>query len=357
MTIDSQISSISLYESDNNPAQFWAHIIEALKRHFPSFREKMSRHSIEIDVYGNTHIYKLINLLHQLSEKIVLILDDFHTVKAPTILQGLTYFLERIPPHVHIFIASRNYPSLTISRLRVEGNLVELVADDLKFNMEETRDYFYECTELNFNDVELVDIFQRTEGWAAGLRMAALSFDNKGGGAKNVKDMTGKLRHITDYFFEEVLDKQPKDIRQFLLKTSILSRMNASLCEVLTNEVSAPAILKKLEQENLFLVSLDNKREWYRYHHLFQEFLQMQLRLSEQEKMNLLHETAGRWFEENGYQQEALEHYLSSGNYEIALQLLERMIPLLPNYERAALHRWLNRIPDDVLFNKPIFLL
>lgn len=356
-TIDAHIGWLSLDESDNNPAQFWAHTIGALKRANPSFREKVERHSIEIDLYGNTHIFKLINLLHQFSEQTVLILDDFHVIKNSSILNGLSYLLERIPPHVHFYIASRNQPLLPISRLRVEGNLVELVADDLRFDIEETKAYFNQCTELTFNNIELLDIFQRTEGWAAGMRMAALSIDNKLNGTKVALDMSGKQRHVADYFFEEVLSKQPKDVQQFLMKTSILERMNASLCEAITNETNSSTILHQLERENLFLVSLDKDREWYRYHHLFQEFLHMQLQLSSPEQVKALHETAGRWFEENGFQQEALEHYLSSGHYERALRLLERMLPLMPNYEWTVLHRWLNRIPDSELFNKPTFFL
>lgn len=356
-TIDAHIGWISLDESDNNPAQFWAHTIGALKRANPSFREKVERHSIEIDLYGNTHIFKLINLLHQFSEQTVLVWDDFHVIKDPSILDGLSYLLERIPAHVHFYIATRNQPILPISRLRVEGNLVELVADDLRFDIEETKAYFNQCTELTFNNIELLDIFQRTEGWAAGMRMAALSIDNKLNGTKVALDMSGKQRHVADYFFEEVLSKQPKDVQQFLMKTSILERMNASLCKAVTNEMNAFIILQQLERENLFLVSLDKGREWFRYHHLFQEFLSMQLQLSEPEQMKSLHEAAGRWFEENGFQQEALEHYLSSGHYERALRLLERMLPLMPNYEWTVLHRWLNRIPDSELFNKPTFFL
>lgn len=356
-TIDAHIGWISLDESDNNPVQFWAHTIGALKRAIPSFCEKIERHSIEIDLYGNTHIFQIINLLHQLSEQTVLIWDDFHVVNDSSILNGLSYLLERTPPHVHFFIASRNQPSLPISRLRIEGHLVEFVADDLRFDIEETKAFFNECTELTFNNDELLDIFQRTEGWAAGMRMAALSINQKMNETKVVFNMTGKLRHVADYFFEEVLSKQPKDVQRFLLKTSILERMNASLCEAITNETNSSTILHQLERENLFLVSLDKDREWYRYHHLFQEFLHMQLQLSSPEQVKALHETAGRWFEENGFQQEALEHYLSSGNYEHALRLLERMLPLMPNYEWAVLHQWLNRIPNSELFNIPIFFL
>jgi len=186
---------------------------------------------------------------------------------------------------------------LSLARLRVEGQLLELGADDLRFGFEETKTFFNQCTDLKLTTDEMTSIYRRTEGWAAGMRMAALSLDQKCEGVKAVVNTTGKLRHVADYFFEEVLVKQSNDIQRFLLKTSILERMNADVCEAVTHMPDASLLLRELERENLFLVSLDREGEWFRYHHLFKEFLYQQLQMRELGQVKSLHEVAGQWFE------------------------------------------------------------
>lgn len=362
-TLDIDVAWLSLDENDNHPLRFWKHTIESLKQNFSLFAEQINFHSSgeeDKDQTGEASIKLLINLLNRLSEEVVLIWDDFQVVDHEIVLDGIAYFFKHLPPSVHIYFASRIRPPLPLSRFQIDGQLNELNTDHLRFGLEEATDFFKDCTDVVLHKNEMTSILTQTEGWIAGLRVAALSLH----GSKNhqerrtlISKMMGKHQNIADYFFEEVFMKQLPEIQNFLLKTSILNRIHASLADAVTTQPNGASILQQLERENMFLVSLDQEREWYRYHHLFQEFLQTQLKLRWSGEISFLHLSAGSWLENKGFIEEALYHYSASEDYANAVNLLHKLIPTLPYYERLTLHRWLRSIPKEWLIQSPVFFL
>ncbi|WP_230202418.1 LuxR C-terminal-related transcriptional regulator [Paenibacillus ihumii] len=357
MTMEHSSAWVSLDQGDNDRMRFWAHTIAALKQAYPALDEQAVLHHAAEDASGDALIAALVNALHRVSHPMILIWDDFHHVEEAAILRGIVYLLKRLPSHVHLYIASRSQPSLPLSKMRVENRLNELEASDLRFGLEETSEFFAKCGGVSLSPEEAGAVQERTEGWAAAMRLAALSLHEHADPASMILKMTGTERDISDYFFEEVLSRQPERQQQFLLQSSILQRMNGELCEAVTGIAESAVWLQKLEQESLFLVPLDEQREWYRYHHLFQQFLQVQLNLLEPGRGKELHNAAGRWLEENGYPYEAVEHYLAGTSYEEAFALIEAIAPQLMVNEWTTLCKWLSSIPDSLLFARPMMLL
>ena len=359
-TLDFQVAWVSFDENDNDVLRFWHHVIKSLTRYSLEIDERLFN-NIEVDPSGHTLVAMLINSLNRTSDKIVLAWDDLHKISNANILSGINYLIEHLPMHVHIYIASRIQPQLALSRLRVEESMIELDVNGLRFDWEESIKFFSQCTDLTLNKNEWMSIHTKTEGWIAGMRIAVLSMNDnvkRSQQMKNILDaMTGQHRNYADYFFEEVLTNQSEEMQQFLLKTSILKRMNADLTEFITQIHNGRLLLQQLENENLFLIGLDKNREWFRYHHLFQQFLQMQLKLTYPIELKSLHKLAGQWMETNGFIEEALDHYLSGESYEDAIYILQKLIPSLPNYEWVKLHRWLNLIPTHLLFKEPKLFL
>lgn len=344
-------SWVSLDHTDNQFLQFWSHSLAALKEASPSFDEQGILHYYEIDPSGTSLIAYLINELHRLPMETVLIWDDFHYIENQRILDSIDYVLQRLPSQVHLYIASRTLPTLSLARLNTRGELNQLSIDDLRFTLEETQDYIR--THQLSKSLDTAIVYERTEGWITGLRLAALSLSDKTNQYEQAPYLTGDKKVIADYFFEEVFTKQTADIQTFLLKTSVLERMNSELCAVLTEIENSVAILHYLEQIQLFIIPLDDRREWYRYHHLFQQFLRERLRLYEPQLLKKLHMAAGHWLGEKQYDHEAIEHYLAGACYEEAMRSLQSMLPRLKDYERPALHQWLNQVPSPLLFQKP----
>lgn len=351
-----KIAWVALDRNDNHPIRFWKHVIESLKQSSTLFARQVDLHYFgeDQDATGNTLVAKLMNRLNRTQEKIVLILDDFHHVDDHLILEGITYFLKHLPNSLHICISSRVHPPLPLSRLRVEGNLNDLSVDDIRFTLDESAIFLNEYIDLPMNTEGLKSIYMQTEGWIAGIRLVALSLKNEEDFNQFVatNKKLGKHRNITDYFFEEVLLKQSVEIQQFLLKTSILERMNEEIVKSITNIVNGRQLLQQLEQENLFLISLDNRQEWYRYHHLFQDFLQIQLTIQFPELVKSLHYRAGHWFLQNDFVPEAIDHYIQGEYFAEALQLLELHAEKLMQINLDRLLNWLQLIPDYLLLKK-----
>lgn len=272
MTMDSPVAWVSLDQGDNRSMCFWAHTIAALKQACPSFDEQaVLRHAAE-DASGDSLITALVNSVHRISQTIMLVWDDFHYIEEPSILKGIVYLLERLPSHVHLYIASRTIPPIPLSRIRAGSGLNRLDVSDLCFIPEETSEFFTLCGGMELSADEAIAVQEQTEGWAAAMRLAALSLRENADSASMIRKMTGTERDISDYFFEEVLSRQPETLQKFLLRTSILARMNGELCKAVTGMAESDLYLQQLEQMSLFLVPLDEQREWYRYHHLFQQF-------------------------------------------------------------------------------------
>ncbi|GIP30803.1 LuxR C-terminal-related transcriptional regulator [Paenibacillus sp. J2TS4] len=357
MTLENPVAWVSHDQGDNVRMRFWAHTIAALKQAYPSFDEKdVLRHAAE-DPSGVSLIAALVNGLHRISQTTVLVWDDFHHIEEASILKGVNYLLERLPSHVHLYLAGRNAPSLPLSRLRAENRLNRLDASDLRFASDETTEFFANCggMELSIEDVAAVQ--KKTEGWAAAMRLAVLSLHEHADPASLIRKMAGTERDISEYFFDEVFSRQSETMQQFLLQTSILERMTGELCQAVTYIDESDTYLQQLDKESLFLMALDDRREWYRYHHLFRQFLTAQLKMREPRQWKLLHMAAGKWLEENGYPHEAVDHYLAAAGYEHALSLIETIAQELMSNEWTTLCTWLNAIPDTLLFARPMMLL
>ncbi|MEC0136934.1 LuxR C-terminal-related transcriptional regulator [Paenibacillus macerans] len=357
MTLENPVAWVSLDQGDNDRMRFWAHTLAALKQAYPSFNEQaVLRHAVE-DPSGVSLIAALVNGLHRISQTTVLVWDDFHHIEEESILKGVTYLLERLPPHVHLYLASRNPPALPLSRLRAENRLISLDASDLRFAPDETTEFFAKCGGIQLSNEDAAVVQKKTEGWAAAMRLAILSLHEHADPASLVWKMAGTERDISDYFFDEVFSLQSETMQHFLLYTSILDRMTGELCQAVTGIAESDAYLQQLDKESLFLVALDQRREWYRYHHLFRQFLTAQLKIREPRQWKTYHMTAGKWLEKNGYPHEAVDHYLAAAGYEHALSLIEKIAQELMDKEWTTLCTWLSAIPDTLLFARPMMLL
>lgn len=348
---------VSLDEGDNNWMHFWMHVITAVKQAVPSFDAK---DVLSLSLLGDSDdslIATLINELNRLPEPLIIVWDDFHCMENTSIIDGVTYLLKRLPVHIHFFITSRIQPSLPLSKMRINGELNLVNTEDLRFKQSESMELFKSMHELDLSIEETSAVLERTEGWITGLHLAIISLNNKNKRSTFIQGITGDQRDIAAYFFEEVLGNQDEEMQTFLLKTSILGRMNGELCEAITGIDKSVLFLRELELNNLFIISLDADQTWYRYHHLFQEFLRMHLKTLQQEQLKMLHMEAGRWFEKNGDVAEAINHYLCYANYEEVLRLLEKMESKLMLYGWSAIRNWLDAIPNELLFTKPLLYM
>ena len=284
----------------------------------------------------------LVNELAKVLEPFLLVLDDYHTIHAQPIHDALAFLIENLPPNVHIFMATRAAPPLPIARLRARGQLLELRLSDLRFTAEETATFINQVMDLSLSPEDITALDSRTEGWAAGLQMAALALQVSDPERQSmsgfVRSFTGSNRYVLDYLVEEVLQRQPETIQTFLLHTSILDRFCGSLCEAVTqvgewrsesgqllstlqSPISVGQILAYLDRSNLFIVPLDDRREWYRYHRLFADLLNQRLFLTQPEIKPSLHRRASVWYEQHQFMDEAIQHAFAVGDTRRAFAL------------------------------------
>jgi LuxR family maltose regulon positive regulatory protein len=265
---------VSLDQSDNDPASFWAYVIAALRR----VRAEVGEHSLSLLNSSPTApiesvLATLINEIGAVEDDFALVLDDYHVIDTPEIHQALSFLLDRLPPRMHLVIATRSDPPLPLARLRARGELTELRAADLRFTPDEAAAFLNQVMALDLSPEDVAALEQRTEGWIAGLRLAALSVQGREDAHGFVAAFAGDNRYIVDFLVEEVLHRQPEPVRRFLLQTSILDRLTGSLCDAVTDGEGGRAVLEMLERRNLFVVPLDDQRRWFRYHHLFADVL------------------------------------------------------------------------------------
>jgi len=241
----------------------------------------------------------LINEILSISQNFLLVLDDFHLIKSNEVLKLVSYLLEHIPGNIHIVILTRSDPALSVSRLRSQHQLVELRSSDLSFSANDISILFNKKLKLGLSIDDVYALETKTEGWIAGLQLTALSMKGREDISKFIQDLKGDNRYIMDYLMEEVLKIQPDDIKEFLLQTSILEQMAASLCNSVLKRNDCQMILEALEKNNMFVIPLDRERTWYRYHHLFAELLKLRLHQREKETVLELHNKASKWFKNN----------------------------------------------------------
>ena len=302
-----------------------------------------------------TVLTTVLNELGTVPDDLYLVLDDYHLVDGPDVQTGMTFLLEHLPPQVHLVISTRADPELPLARLRARGDLVEVRAADLRFTLEEAAAYLNDVTGLELAASDIAALERRTEGWIAALQLAALSLQGRDDVAGFIATFAGDDRYIVDYLVEEVLASQPAPVRGFLVETSILDRLSGPLCDAVTGQQDGKAVLESLDRANLFLVPLDDRRQWYRYHHLFADVLRTHLLDEHPDRVAALHRRASQWYERNGEPSQAIRHALAAGDVERAAGLVELAIPAQRrSRQEATIRGWLDAIPDDVVRARPV---
>jgi LuxR family transcriptional regulator, maltose regulon positive regulatory protein len=346
---------VSLDQSDNDPTLFWSYIIAALRTVRPGVGESLlsGLHSaqpppIQVLLTG------LINEIDAVQGNFVLVLDDYHTIDAEPVHNAIAFLLDHLPPRMHLVIATRADPSLPLARLRARGELTELRASDLRFTSDETAGFLNQAMGLGLSAADLAALETRTEGWIAGLQLAALSMQGREDLAGFIRAFEGDDRYIVDYLIEEVLQRQPGHVRSFLLQTSILDRMSGPLCDAVTGREDGGGLLEALDRGNLFVVPMDDKGLWFRYHHLFADVLRAHARAEQADEMPTLHRRASEWYEHHGFRAEAVDHALAATDFERAADLVERAgRAMLTGRQDEPFLRWLKALPDGPIRSRP----
>jgi ATP/maltotriose-dependent transcriptional regulator MalT len=350
---------LSLDEGDNDPARFWRHVAAALDGVRPGVAERVAGllgppppRSFEGLVAA------LVNELAHADDELVLVLDDYHLIQAAAVHASLGFLLEHQPAGLRLVLASRTDPPLPLARLRARGQLAELRAADLRFTPEEAAQLLRAAVGPELSEAAVAALEARTEGWVAGLQLAALSLRGHGDIAAFVDGFSGGHRYVLDYLTEEVLARQPEPLRGFLLETSVLERLSGPLCDAVTGRADSQALLEEGERANLFLVPLDEVRGWWRYHHLFADLLRARLQQTHPERVPQLHHAAAAWSEQHGLADEAVRHALAAGEAAWAARVVEEHLQVrFQRSEGVTVHRWLEALPARVVSSRPRLLV
>lgn len=353
-----QTAWYSLDESDNDSLRFMAYVVAALQQINPTIGQSVQT---ELEASQppplNQLVASLINEIATANTNIIFVLDDYHVIQNQSIHATLSFLLNYSPPQLHVIMTSRADPPLPLARLRARGQMIEIRADDLRFRPDEAAAFLHHASGLNLSAENVAALENRTEGWIAGLQLAALSIrgQNMAQADDFILAFTGDDRYIVDYLVEEVLHRQPEDIQIFLLQTAILEFMISPLCNAVTGRSDSQAVLEMLEQANLFIVPLDNKRQWYRYHHLFVDLLRNRLHQTRPDVVPELHLKASRWCEQNGGIDHAIAHALAAHDFE-------RVTALIESHAETAIWgqgniqtvlNWLDALPEEVVSASP----
>jgi LuxR family maltose regulon positive regulatory protein len=342
------IAWLSLDEGDNDPTRFWAAVLAALRTCLPGVGEVALAmlHSPQPPPL-TTILTTLLLDLSAVREPTFLLLDDYHLIDEQAIHDSLLFVLEHLPMHLHLVLSSRVDPPLALSRWRVRGHLLELRDSDLRFHEEEATRFLAQNMDLALDDEEIAELARRTEGWIAGLHLAALSLRRHEDRSAFVRGFTGSYRYVLDYVQEEILPHLPAPLQDFLLSSAILNRMTASLCQAVTEEPASAQMLERIERANLFLVPLDDERRWYRLHDLFREALLARLHATRPETAPLLHQRAARWYEAQGEWREAIAHALAAPDFSYAARLMEQAAgQFWLRGEVTTVYHWVMALPD-----------
>lgn len=352
------VAWLSLDEGDNEPTRFFTHLAGALHQVAPAVGESVP------EMFRAPHppplegvVAALLNPLAAHPEPFVLVLDDYHALTHPPLHAAVAFLIEHLPPTMHVVLTTRHDPPLPLPRLRVRGQLTEIRAADLRFTEEEASEFLNPLMGLDLTGESVAALERRTEGWIAGLQLAALSLRGRADAPAFIAAFSGDDRHVVDYLMEEVVARQPPDVQSFLLRTSILSRLTAPLCAALLAPQPArasQAMLERLDAANLFLIPLDSQRGWYRYHHLFADLLRYRLQREEPEQVPELHRRASAWFAEAGELEEAMHHALAIPDPALAADLLaEESEQLIAESHTSTLLQWMARLPPAELYARP----
>jgi len=353
-----KVAWLSLDQDDNDPVRFLTYFIAALNK-IKDIGTELGKGALSMlqspqPPSTNAVLISLINELAAIPDKVIFVLDDYHLIEAKPIDQALIFLLENLPPQLHLVIATRQDPNLSLGRLRARNQLTELRAADLRFTSAEAADFLNQMMGLNLSSEDIAELETRTEGWIAGLQLAAISMQGRQDHADYIKSFTGSNRLVLDFLIEEVLGQQSESTQNFLLQTAILDRMTGSLCDVLTGQENSQATLELLDHANLFIVPLDEERRWYRYHHLFADLLRQKMHQTQAEQLKELHDKASEWYKQNGLIDQAIEHALKSKDFDQAAYLIQSQIDVLwQRGEHGKLRRWVQALPEDLLLTEP----
>ena len=347
---------LSLDEGDNDPTRFLTYLVAALQTIAPDIGEGvLSVLQSPQPPPTESILTALLNEITAVPDDFVLVLDDYHVIDARPVDAALTFLLEHLPPQMHLVITTREDPQLPLARLRARGQLTELRAADLRFTPSEAAAFLNEVMGLNLSAEDIAALETRTEGWIAGLQLAALSMRGREDVPGFIRAFAGDNRYIVDYLVEEVLQRQPERVRSFLLQTSILDRLSGPLCDAVTGQEEGNALLEALERGNFFVVPLDDRRHWYRYHHLFADVLHAHLMAEQPDQVPTLHRRASEWYEQHGSAADAIRHALAAEDFERAADLVELAVPAMRrSRQEATLLGWLKALPDELIQCRPV---
>lgn len=346
---------ISLDEGDNDPARFLSYVTAALQMIGDDIGQQTLAALASPEPPSDEAILAtLLNEVAAIDYEFVLVLDDYHVIDNARIHEEVSFLLDHMPPQMQVAIISRTEPALPLPRLRARGQLTELRAQDLRFTLDEVAAFLNEVMglELSRDDIEALEA--RTEGWVASLQLAAISIQGRDDAHNFIRDFTGNNRYVLDYLAEEVLNQQDETVQDFLLKTSILDRLNAPLCNAVIRNDNGQVMLEMLEAANLFVVPLDDRRRWYRYHHLFRQFLREKLHHLHPDLLEELHKQAADWYEAHNFYVEAVSHALAVADYQRTTHLVERVgKDMLMRAEITTLLNWLQTLPEQLIQTRP----
>ncbi|WP_270889958.1 LuxR C-terminal-related transcriptional regulator [Pedococcus sp. 5OH_020] len=353
-SIPGLVSWLSLDAGESDPRMFWAYVVSALSAANPDIGTELMPLLQVGGAPAPAMLTELLNRLADVERDVVLVLDDYHLVDSPDLADGVAFFLEHLPPQAHVVLSTRTDPSLPLSRLRARAELVEVRSADLRFTPAEAASYLQDAG-VDLNPAETAILQSRTEGWAAALQLAVLSLQDRTDIRDFLIDFAGDDRFIVDYLVDEVLSRQPQHVREFLLRTCILERLTGPLCDAVTGHADSRETLQLLERQNLFVVPLDARRQWYRYHHLFADVLRTHAAADAAGlRLSTLHQRASAWYDADGQAVPAVRHALAAGDHPRAAALMEAAIPaLLRDRNESTIVGWVDAVPAQVVKSRP----
>jgi len=352
------VAWLSLDAGDNDPARFWRHAVAALDRARPGTGERVAP---LLGPPAPSSFQGLVTaLINDLAgeEEARLVLDDYHVIRSPQVHESLAFLAEHRPTGIGVVLASRSDPPLPLARLRARGQLTEIRETELRFTPAEAAELLQHAASA-LPHASVAALTARTEGWAAGLQLAALSLRGHDDAAAFVAAFTGSHRYVLDYLAEEVLEQQNQQLRSFLLETSVLERLSGPLCDAVTGREGSQALLEQAERAGLFLIPLDEVRGWWRYHHLFADLLRARLQEKHPGRIAQLHRNAAAWYAGHGLADDAIGHAAAAGEMLWAARITEQHYDMVYNIrgEAATIHRWMSALPADVVRSRPRLLL
>ncbi len=351
-----RLAWLSLDEADGDPARFLTYLLASLRTAAGDLGGRvLAMLQSPQQPATESMLTALLNEIAAFPQDLVLVLDDYHLLDSEPVDEALTFLLEHLPPQLRLAICTREDPRLPLARWRARGQLTELRAADLRFTPPEAAEFLCRVMGLELSAADVAALETRTEGWIAGLQLAALSIQGRPDAAGFIRAFTGSNRFVLDYLVEEVLRRQPQDRRSFLLYSSIADKLCGALCDAVTGQTHGQEMLEGLEHDNLFVVPLDDERRWYRYHHLFADVLRAHLLQEQPDQVPALHRKASDWFEDNGSRSDAIHHALCAGDFGWAADLIERAGPMTEDVAQSAIWlKWARALPDELVRSRPV---